>query len=68
MNTRVRVKGILGIYNGGPLSPIVEVEGDFDCWLTPNQARSLAKRLVKAARSAETKAAVRKAEPTGGAS
>ncbi len=55
-----RVTGILGICNGGPLSPFVQIEGDFD-WLTPNQARSLAKRLTRAAANAEVKAINQKA-------
>ncbi len=51
----IKVNGTLGRHNGGPLKPVVMVEGDVD-WLSTKQARQLAARLTKAADLAEEKA------------
>lgn len=51
----IKVEGKLGRLNGGPLKPVVMIEGDVD-WLSTKQARQLAARLTKAADLAEEKA------------
>lgn len=51
----IKVNGTLGRLNGGPLKPVVMIEGDVD-WLSTKQARQLAARLTKAADLAEEKA------------